>query len=162
MKENRSSMVAYPQQRKWRGLIVLGVLFCVALPTVQFLENHRGGQADHLTGWTEDWGQAQKEAEEKGKPRLVLFTADWCQPCQILKRDVLTQPEVAKYLAERFIRVKVDLTEPDARQRELGEKYEAEFIPTMVIIDGNGEVRGKASGVMEKSEFMEWAGRFEK
>lgn len=142
---------------------MLGVFFCVALPMVGWLENRRArvNEAVHLEGWTEDWGQGEKEAGEKGRMRLVLFTADWCPPCQTLKREVLTQGDVTKYLEDHFVRVKVDLTSPNTRQKELGARYEVEYIPTMAILDDKGEVKGKTSGSMEKGRFLEWVKRYE-
>ena len=36
-----------------------------------------------------DYTSAYKKAMKGDKPLLVLVTAEWCPPCQVLKNDVL-------------------------------------------------------------------------
>ncbi len=54
-------------------------------------------------GYTLD--QANEISAQTGKPVLVLATADWCAPCQKLKRGTLTDPQVAAWIGEHTVPV---------------------------------------------------------
>ena len=41
--------------------------------------------------------QASLKSENTGKPMLVLVTADWCPPCQALKKGALMDSKVTQW-----------------------------------------------------------------
>ena len=80
---------------------------------------------------------------------LVYFTADWCGPCQQMKRTVFSDPEVDRAL--RFhVAVKIDVDQ----QPVLAKKYGATSIPHFAIMDADGEVDAAASGKMTSQELI--------
>ena len=60
--------------------------------------------------WHDDFYAASELAEKQRKPLLVFYTADWCPPCQTLKKEVLSDPDIVAYLSEHFVCVRMDLT----------------------------------------------------
>jgi thiol:disulfide interchange protein len=47
------------------------------------------------------------EAQKTGKPMLIFFTADWCHPCQDMKRTVFSVMSHAKLIEAQFIPIEV-------------------------------------------------------
>ncbi len=91
--------------------------------------------------WEYDFDAGLDRAQSLRKPMLVLYTADWCPPCQELKRTVLGNPLVMEPLKERYVLVKVDLTDRTSFNPNiaLAAQYEIAGIPTVILYDSDGE-----------------------
>ena len=77
--------------------------------------------------------QAAELSEQSGKPMLVLATADWCPPCQKLKRSTLTDPTVMEWIKENTIPVYL---EDGENGQEIGSLGVRSYPTTMLIADG--------------------------
>jgi len=77
--------------------------------------------------------QATQLSEESGKPMLVLATADWCPPCQKLKRSTLTDAAVMEWIQENTIPVYL---EDGENSDEIGSLGVRSYPTTMLIQDG--------------------------
>lgn len=84
-------------------------------------------------GWRTDLTQAVTEASDANKPVIVYFTADWCGPCQIYRREVLVDPRLAEALQANVIPVVIDIDQPGAGQ-DLFVKLGLIAIPTTLAI----------------------------
>lgn len=76
--------------------------------------------------------------------KVLDFYADWCGPCQMLK-PILEQVEVEHPEVE-FEAINID------EQQELAEKYSVMSIPTLVVLDDDGEIRETLVGLRSKAE----------
>jgi thioredoxin:protein disulfide reductase len=86
--------------------------------------------------------QAVAEAQREGKSVIIDTFADWCIPCKELDQATFTDANV-KHEAERFVRLKLDLTSSDANT-EAGrakEKFRIRGVPTIIFIDPAGRER---------------------
>ena len=74
--------------------------------------------AHQPTRWHE-WGtEAFALAKSEGKPVLLDIGAVWCHWCHVMDRESYESPEVAAFLNEHFVAVKVDRDErPDVDAR---------------------------------------------
>jgi thiol:disulfide interchange protein len=82
-----------------------------------------------------DYRTAYHQAKEGEKPLLVLVTADWCPPCQIMKRTTL--PElIEKKAFENFHFSKVDLDKEEALGRQL---MGNQGIPQLIMFEKQGD-----------------------
>ncbi len=77
--------------------------------------------------------QAATISEQTGKPMLVLATADYCPPCQKLKRSTLTNPIVMDWILENTIPVYL---EDGENGDEIGSLGVRSYPTTMLIQDG--------------------------
>jgi len=95
-------------------------------------------------------------AEEKGKPVILEFYAEWCAPCRIMERDVFTDPEVIK-LSRDFVAVRVDLTNVKPFHDKLLRKHQIRGIPAAILINSDGvEQRDlRIEGYVGKDEFLQ-------
>lgn len=81
-------------------------------------------------------GLAAMKAE--GKPAVVDFGADWCNPCKKLEISLFGDEEVRRELA-RFVAVKIDVSEDNDENDKLRARYGASTLPTIVILDRDGK-----------------------
>jgi len=105
--------------------------------------------------------EAQAVAQQSGKPILYDFSADWCPPCQQLKRTVFDDPANAAAIAETVVPVKViDRYREDGRNPpeidELQQRYGIEAFPTLVLVDAASGRKLKADGFMGPEQTVAW------
>jgi thiol:disulfide interchange protein len=93
--------------------------------------------------------QARALSAETGKPIFALATADWCAPCQTLKRGPLQDPEVAAMIREHSIPVYLE----DGKNRDEIKQLGPRGYPTSFIVE-DGEVVVKYGGGGKYKEFL--------
>lgn len=109
--------------------------------------------------WHHDLRAGMTAAEQARRPALVLFTADWCPPCQMLKKEILPPPQVAEYLASEYVCIKIDLTDRDGPNAALARKWTIGAIPTMVVLDPAGTEIDSRVGPLPPAELRAWLAR---
>ncbi len=80
-----------------------------------------------------------EKARREGRPVMIDFFAEWCEACKELDREVYVEADVVDE-AKRFVAIKVDATNPDEAIDELFSRYRIQGLPTVVFIDGQGQV----------------------
>lgn len=74
-------------------------------------------------------------AEVQARPRVIAFTNSWAEPCRQIE-PVLEQAQ--KDMGDQIEFVEVDADDP--QNQALLEKYEVAPVPTVVYLNGNGDV----------------------
>lgn len=121
-----------------------------------FAYRHFGGPGRAMADWKSDWEAGLEAAEQTGKPMLVLFTADWCPPCQQMKRDVFADSQVAQRLRNDFTLVKIDLTDRNSPNNQTAMTYGVQGIPTLIRFNERGEQVNRLSGGVPKEALLQW------
>lgn len=103
--------------------------------------------------WTNDIESAQKLANNSNKNIMVFFTAEWCSPCRIMKRQVFADNEVMKAIDAKVVPVEINIDNQNAEA--LVKQYNIGATPTTIFIDPQGKVIDYAVGKVEKSKFLE-------
>ena len=109
--------------------------------------------------WAADYATAQVQAAESDKPIIIFFTAKWCSPCRIMKREVWADDQVMATVNGRFIPVAVDVDDPGSATT-LG-RYGVGATPTTIITDSKGNVLQNRQGRISKSDFLEMLGKLD-
>ena len=120
-----------------------------------------GGEKELIPGWADGMSAGQLLARESGKPMVVLFTAAWCGPCQTLKKNVLTQPEVVDALKAGFVPVQIDMTDqsPDNPNNKFVMHYGIQGYPTILMMSPQGKTIEMYRGDRSVQNFTDWLAR---
>ncbi|MBX3390058.1 MAG: thioredoxin family protein [Phycisphaeraceae bacterium] len=90
-------------------------------------------------------GRAEK------KPVFAFTTADWCGPCQEMKRSVLSEPSVERQIARDFVPAYVDLD----KEKTAAERLKVFSIPATLIL-WDGKVVARMEGVVPHDSYQQW------
>jgi thioredoxin:protein disulfide reductase len=81
---------------------------------------------------------ALASARNAGKPLLLDWYADWCISCKVIEREVLSAPLVSAQLGDYQL-LRFDITESNAAQRALLDRYQLFGPPAILLFDGKGD-----------------------
>lgn len=109
--------------------------------------------------WADDFDAARSLAAESHRPMLLFFTADWCVPCRIMKRQVFADPDVMRAINARVVPVMVAEEAPWAE--EIFEHYRVGATPVTIFTDSAGAVLDYEVGRIGKPRFLEMLGGLE-
>lgn len=89
------------------------------------------------------------EGRAAGKAVLIEFTAEWCAACKMFESRVLPQPEVVTALKD-VIWVRYDVETPAGA--EAAKQFNANALPLFVVLDAEGESRGRFFGAPTRTD----------
>lgn len=90
------------------------------------------------------WEEALQKAQAENKLIFVDFYAEWCGRCKRLKENTFPDPEAGRLFNEMFINLAFDIEKPDGKA--LAEQYNVRRHPTLLFVNGQGEVVEQATG----------------
>lgn len=106
-------------------------------------------QQSNATQWMTSFEDAKKLSIATNKLIIIDFWATWCRPCIKMESDTWNQPEVQELL-EGYIPLKIDIDV----FRKVSNKYSANRIPYVLIVDANGEVVYNETGYKDKNQML--------
>ena len=87
-------------------------------------------------------------ARESGRLVLLDFYTEWCPPCMVIEEKVLPHQGVRDAL-EDFVLLRVDADQfPEAARF-----YAVSAMPTLLVLDGEGQERQRFVGIPDVEEF---------
>lgn len=97
-------------------------------------------------------GDVLARAEKENKWIYIDMSAKWCAPCQIMKRDVYTNEEIAEYFNNNFITYLVDVEKGEGPDLKL--IFEVKSYPTLLFIDYKGRQMLRKESALSASGLM--------
>lgn len=121
-------------------------------------DNDEGGLA-----WQPYSAQLLKETQARGDPHLLEFTADWCINCKVLERTVYQEPAVAEAVRRAsMVPIQVDVTASDSEKDALLTAMSGQALPFAAVIDGDGVVIARFTGLFDTDSLVAAIKRTEK
>jgi len=112
------------------------------------------------SAWITDYKKAQEEAKAAHKLVLINFTgSDWCGFCFQLDKAILSQPQFKDYASKNLVLVEIDFprrggprwnaqsTALKKQNEELGQQYQVDGFPTLVVLNGDGKTVWRYDGL---------------
>lgn len=84
---------------------------------------------------------------------MLFFTADWCVPCRIMKREVFADRETMTAINAQVVPVMIHADDPGGQ--ELFSQYKIGGTPVTIFTDPKGNVIDYAVGKIGKMAFRE-------
>jgi len=156
----------------WWALLLLPVGLVVGLgmgqletprhdaSTVSRVASQVGAAEGETSRWT-TLDDAMAESERTGKPILLDFNAEWCGPCQALKRAVFD--DATNGVAVQTAVIPVSITD---RQREDGanppqteslqRRYQIDAFPTLIVFSPKSGRAERARGFGGADRTASW------
>ncbi|MFE8071033.1 cytochrome c biogenesis protein CcdA [Marinobacteraceae bacterium S3BR75-40.1] len=147
--------------RGWRGgkltRWISAAAGVVALSTtLAFAWPHSHGNADDGIVWQPYSAEQLTQVRTNKQAHLIEFTADWCLNCKVLERTVYASPAVARAVAkERIVPIQVDMTQSHPDRDSLLGTMGGQALPFAVIVDREGEVVARFTGLFEEEALIE-------
>ncbi|HWA32519.1 MAG TPA: thioredoxin family protein, partial [Cyclobacteriaceae bacterium] len=94
-------------------------------------------------------------AKAKSEGKYVFFDAyaSWCGPCKAMERDVFTNKDLANYMNEKFISIRIDMEKGEGPA--LAKYYTSiDGYPSMLFLDNNGHVIKTLLGSRNVDDFL--------
>ena len=103
--------------------------------------------------WANSYAEAKERAENADKPMVLFFTANWCVPCRVMKREVWADRQVMSSVNSGFIPAAIDVDRPE--NSGLLSQFEIGATPVTIITNSQGIALDWRAGGISKTEFLE-------
>lgn len=139
--------------RKFLMTLVCGFYMTLGIHTLSAQPHYAGNQtaapgfAVKPLHWLASYSEAVALSQSTSKPIAILFTGTgWCPACMKLEREVISNPEFAQAIGEKFVFLKAEF--PDYSEssviaspyKPLVDRYGIKEFPTIVVINANGQL----------------------
>ena len=99
------------------------------------------------------WDEALAASRKTNKLIFIDAYTTWCGPCKALEKYTFTDPSVGALFNASFVNVRFDMEQYPGL--ELAEKYKVDLYPTLLFVNGSGELIHRGCGAVEIDEMLE-------
>jgi thiol-disulfide isomerase/thioredoxin len=128
----------------------LPLRFAAALLLSVFALSTAGAQGMSFSD--KSWSDILAQAKQQNKIIFLDAYTSWCGPCKMMARNTFTDAEVGKFYNANFVNAKIDMEKGEGP--DLAQRYNVEAYPTLLYINGNGDVVHRALGYHEPEQFL--------
>jgi thiol-disulfide isomerase/thioredoxin len=111
------------------------------------------GAVEGMPAFESSYESAMASAKATGKPAIIVFSAPWCPPCQMMKKEVYPSAEVAA-VKDQFVWAYLDVDLPQTQASAA--KYGVKGIPAIYIVNSSEKTISQRVGGVSAQEFAAW------
>jgi len=133
---------------------ILGTVFIFAAAGLLLLRMIAGGSTAPTPEYmpvTTDLASMQLREDV---PVVAVVTADWCAPCQALKKNALADERVVELLSTRAQAIMIDGTDT-AKASPTLQRLGVRFFPSTIVLR-NGEPVAMVEGELSADSYLAW------
>ena len=122
--------------RLQKAIIAISIIFTAL--SFMVIQLNSFAQDSSLNSWKEGipgYIASMREQKESNKPIAMFFYTDWCPNCNKLREEVLSTPEVADFMEQNLLPVKIN-PEKGPLENQISEEFGIIGYPTIIIIPG--------------------------
>lgn len=99
------------------------------------------------------YAEVLEMAKEQQKLVFIDVYTSWCGPCKHMAKEIFTQQKAGDFFNAHFLNLKLD-AEKDADGKTVAARFGVNAYPTMLFVDGNGELVYRLLGGKSIDEFV--------
>jgi thiol:disulfide interchange protein DsbD len=131
-------------------IVLIGIVIAMSQVAFKSTGNDSSQDNSQVLQWNTNLDSALQEAKNTNKSVFVDFHADWCAYCQKMDEGTYTDSQVKEKLTQDYVLVKVNVDE----NQNLSSKYQAYSLPTMVILDSDGNEIKRIIGYQSSDQLL--------
>jgi thioredoxin 1 len=134
------------------AIVIVGVLIVFVTVNLEKTSKTQNSPQANQTAiqWNNNLNSSMNTAQNSNKLLFVDFYADWCGYCKQLDEKTYSDGKVKQVMAQKYVAVKVNVDQnPD-----LASKYSVYGLPTLIIMDSNGNVIKRLEGYQSPSQLL--------
>ena len=129
---------------------ILGLFLVLGLALSSFNGDEINTDNKSSIQWGTDYNKAVQEAKNTNKNIFIDFYAGWCAYCIEMDEVTYASPQVKEKLTQNYVLLKVDVD----KNPEISQKYQAYSLPTIVILDSNGNEINRIIGYQSPEQLL--------
>lgn len=134
------------------GIILVGVMVVLIVLNQSSTVTNQSQNQSQDTTWHTDLNSSIQEAKNTNKTVFIDFYEDGCTYCKQLDEQTLSDPDVKEKLSQNYVLVKINTDQnPD-----LASQYKIYELPTMVILNSNGQEVKRQGGYLTVDQLLNW------
>jgi thiol-disulfide isomerase/thioredoxin len=116
-----------------------------------------------MTGWAagadtgpqflHDFKEALKAGKKANKPVVLIYSASWCPPCQMMVKEVYPSKEVKEYV-NKYVWAYLDVDV--AKNMRSAETYGVGGIPRILLVNPAGDFLNDQTGASDPKDFADF------
>jgi thiol:disulfide interchange protein len=103
---------------------------------------------------TDDIEATLAKAKRANKVVFIDFYTTWCAPCKVMEQSVFRDEDVANYMNENCISIRVNAEKGKGPDRKL--EYAVDAYPTMLVYNPNGDEVARKQGSLGIEAFKQF------
>lgn len=147
-----ADLVAFRGVKRW-VISISTALVILALAGVTLFAYKNVGEEKTIgkISFYTNYDKGLDAAFESGKPVMLVFSASWCGACRQMIKNVFSHDDVANS-STQLVNIYIDV---DKAKRQLVNKYEVRYIPSVFFLDYSGETIIQVADRRSPDDFIE-------
>lgn len=126
------------------------ILILLLLPYLQVVANPPNDKILFIEG---NLPQVAHLAATEGKLYFIHVTAQWCMPCQWMEKNTFNNPQLARFVNEHYLAVKIDIDQPEGQNFK--KQYLITNLPSILVFNAKGQLKARWETSLDADQLLQ-------